>query len=153
MERWTQTHIDVAGIVMGRRDQFARYEGCLLVAMTNIIRQVHEENIRVSDIDNILDFNSGYTQEGYIRWNVLEDCFNFKHVKHDKDKFGRIEFSSDSNKFWIVQTEYGTTGHFSEVIDHVGDTVFFFDSYNGEKNHVQKKNCISIREITFEVKK
>jgi hypothetical protein len=154
MKEYKQIDKEVKHIVMGRKNQVAKEEGCLLVANTNIARLYYNNNgITVDVVDRLLDGYNGYTSTGYIIWHVLESHFGFKHKRFDRSQFRDVKFSDRKDKWWIVQTVYNNTGHFSRVNRVVKDMIHYIDSYDGKEKavHIESFQLMSIREITFNI--
>jgi len=149
MIKFKQTDKVYKDIVMNGEKQTIKKYGCLLIACNNIINEYGKIFITPKKIDTYLDLHKGYTKGGYILWSVLEKKYCFKHKKIMPSNFDSIVFSNRDNIFWIVQVNYKDTGHFCQVVSVAGDIIVYFDSYDGEERTVYKKNCLSIRELTF----
>lgn len=143
----TQTDSRWADVEMTNRITIKGY-GCLVTSMSNILICEYPQLINVmnpGELDKFLDKNSGYTPEGYMKWDVVGKKFGFTMTKY----FPADNIKINPDSYYIAQVKYKNTGHFCNILKFDNQNTTYFDVYSGITRIVKTCELLSIREIKF----
>lgn len=120
--------------------------GCLTVAIFNILQKHGRFKRGFNDYLNALKTAGGYTKEGLLKWDAVKVVCGLEH-RMMKQSDG---FRPEDRFEYIVQVPYKNTVHFCEVkyISKSG-LIIYADSYDGEMKEIERRRCLSVRELTF----
>ena len=108
--------------------------GCLLTALCNVNNKLNRLFITPIDLNRELIKYSGYTNDNYIIWAIVEHILGLDIVHHYKDD---VEYSVNDN--FIVNYINQGCGHFTNLVSKHGSCYTVFDVWS---NKIQNKTDI-----------